>query len=587
MLREFFTANQEIVSTFLLRTLFCIFSLNIYIITALMLKSMSLQNRIVLLDVVSLQTIFLCLATQPMIVAFRSLRSPARYLYQAQLRLNRLPQITTLKIKLATYYEVLTSGEPFAFSVGPLGKVTSQNVLQNDEEDQNEQRRQADDPTPNRLQRIGVMISTYESTGSIAHPLQQRAVERLHEELDRLWNSNISEEAFRVVTELMNRSQRLLSASSERATTLSSASIPLAAAREKKPIDIRGLLHFDGSILDYPRYRADMHQAVMSLSQRTDQEKYMAICRTLDRVPLSYLGEIDHERPDLGKVWQLLDKEYLSGVNVEDALRREIQRHPHLSSRSLLHQWISFLDTARKLQRRVEAGNLSSSSDRALYHVLLTKLTLEDRERAALRGGTLSSLVMVLEEFVNRARVQSEKPEGQDRPRDHRGQEHRREASRVRAHTVTPGVCLFCGKGHAMRNCLLPIRLKFKALRRRNDAGAAWPIGHLLISAKAVVSVVESYTTSLFATNHQKERGEGTYPRKRRLPSINAATSTAGEGPTLDGRVFLDSGSTDSFISESFAVALGADLIEDTPRVVHAFGGGGPTSKSTSSPKYD
>lgn len=130
MLREFFTANQEIVSTFLLRTLFCIFSLNIYIITALMLKSMSLQNRIVLLDVVSLQTIFLCLATQPMIVAFRSLRSPARYLYQAQLRLNRLPQITTLKIKLATYYEVLTSGEPFAFSVGPLGKVTSQNVLQ-------------------------------------------------------------------------------------------------------------------------------------------------------------------------------------------------------------------------------------------------------------------------------------------------------------------------------------------------------------------------------------------------------------------------------------------------------------------------
>ncbi|KAH9400338.1 hypothetical protein TYRP_001903 [Tyrophagus putrescentiae] len=174
------------------------------------------------------------------------------------------------------------------------------NVLagaQNDEEDHDERRSQADDPTPNRLQRIGIMISTYESTGSIAHPLQQQAVERLHEELDRLWNSNISEEAFRVVTELMSRSQRLLSASSERTATLSSASIPSAAAPREETMLTR--ITYDPKekrwSVPLPWYNTDRPQNNRAAVYKATQHQSI------------YMDDVFYLGPDLATIQRLIE----------------------------------------------------------------------------------------------------------------------------------------------------------------------------------------------------------------------------------------------------------------------------------------
>src|SRR5699024_6905362 len=99
--------------------------------------------------------------------------------------------------------------------------------------------------------------------------------------------------------------------------------------------------------------------------------------------PSSYLGELDPSNPNLEQLWKILDAEYLSGVNVEDAIRREVERIAKIDTDSPVQRWINLLNTVRQLCRRVNAGTLSTSSERTLYHLLLSKLPPDDRKVAA------------------------------------------------------------------------------------------------------------------------------------------------------------------------------------------------------------
>ena len=117
------TTNQDIVSPTFFLAMTSMFGLNVYATTMLVLKSLPFAEKMLLLVLCALQVFFVLLAMRPMIMAIQSLYSSCRYLHRAQPALEK--SNAALKIKLLTMHEVLTSREKFAFTVGSMGKITT------------------------------------------------------------------------------------------------------------------------------------------------------------------------------------------------------------------------------------------------------------------------------------------------------------------------------------------------------------------------------------------------------------------------------------------------------------------------------
>ena len=118
------TTNREIISPILLLVMISMFGVNVYATTMLVLKSLPFEQKMLLLVVCFLQTFFILLSMLQLIKATEALYSSCRHLHRAQLVLLDKAHLS-LKIKLFTLNEVLTSGGKFAFTVGPVGKITS------------------------------------------------------------------------------------------------------------------------------------------------------------------------------------------------------------------------------------------------------------------------------------------------------------------------------------------------------------------------------------------------------------------------------------------------------------------------------
>ena len=117
------TTNRKVVSPLLLLTIVSMFGANVYATAMLVLKRLLFEQKMLLLVVCALQTFFTFLGLLPMIKATGALYRSCRYLHLAQPALDK--SNLSLKIKLFTLNEVLTSGSKFAFTVGSVGKVTS------------------------------------------------------------------------------------------------------------------------------------------------------------------------------------------------------------------------------------------------------------------------------------------------------------------------------------------------------------------------------------------------------------------------------------------------------------------------------
>ncbi|KAH9396471.1 hypothetical protein TYRP_019490 [Tyrophagus putrescentiae] len=120
LIRDILISDRQLVSFLLFLLLLSMFGLNVFAMVALLTveseKSLPLFEKSFLFVVVALQFTLTGIGLKPMVDAHRTLHSPARLLFRA--------------LKLSTYYEILTSGEAFAFSVGPVGKITSNALLQ-------------------------------------------------------------------------------------------------------------------------------------------------------------------------------------------------------------------------------------------------------------------------------------------------------------------------------------------------------------------------------------------------------------------------------------------------------------------------
>lgn len=140
LVQDIITSDRQFVSKLLFFLLISMFGLNVFAMVALLsvheTKSLSFFEKSFLLAIVLLQSVLTGVGLKPMIDAHRALHSPARLLYRVVGILgssSRSPAAHLylhLKLKLSTYYEVLTCGEPFAFSVFSIGKVTSNALLQ-------------------------------------------------------------------------------------------------------------------------------------------------------------------------------------------------------------------------------------------------------------------------------------------------------------------------------------------------------------------------------------------------------------------------------------------------------------------------
>src|SRR5699024_2126373 len=101
---------------------------------------------------------------------------------------------------------------------------------------------------------------------------------------------------------------------------------------------------------------------------------------------------------------ELLDEEYLSGRNVEDAIKLKVHRVKPVTAKSPIKDWLEYQTIVKQLLLFVKAGHLTSTAEMDVYKVLVQKLASEDEEPAARRGSTLNDLSAVTDEFVNRAR---------------------------------------------------------------------------------------------------------------------------------------------------------------------------------------
>ncbi|KAH9403234.1 hypothetical protein TYRP_015115 [Tyrophagus putrescentiae] len=117
LIEDTLTMDRQLVSRVLLFGLLSYFSFNIYTLTLFLFRQhLSTVERGFIFALFCLNPALVLHTLQTMISVHRAMHSPAKALHKA--------------LKLSTYVEVLTTGEKFAFSVGPIGKVTSSAVLE-------------------------------------------------------------------------------------------------------------------------------------------------------------------------------------------------------------------------------------------------------------------------------------------------------------------------------------------------------------------------------------------------------------------------------------------------------------------------
>ncbi len=137
MVLEVVRSNKQIVSSLLLTVIIVVTGLNIYAVSMLTLngRSLSLAHQTMLLVLCVKQFVFSAFGLWPMMVLSSELhRRPSVLIYRSLMYVKcRGPLeggavggdvVLLLKMQLATYFEMINGEEKFAFSAGPIGKVT-------------------------------------------------------------------------------------------------------------------------------------------------------------------------------------------------------------------------------------------------------------------------------------------------------------------------------------------------------------------------------------------------------------------------------------------------------------------------------
>ncbi len=148
---DMLTQNRQLTSRLLFFGLISLFGFTLYSFSMFTLKD-HLKNSFVSLSSL-LVLVIIFIGIRPLIAATRLMHRPAKELLYSSLQClswcescesehhssykiesrrrygSRLVELH-LKVKLATYYEVLNSGEKFAFSAGALGKITPSALFQ-------------------------------------------------------------------------------------------------------------------------------------------------------------------------------------------------------------------------------------------------------------------------------------------------------------------------------------------------------------------------------------------------------------------------------------------------------------------------
>lgn len=236
--------------------------------------------------------------------------------------------------------------------------------------------------------------------------------------------------------------------------------------------DFSKLMKFDSKdILEYPMYRANMRQLVIKNDAYTPQQKHNAFCQTLDKEARSFLLSINPEEPDLEKVLQILDDQFLRGTTVEDALRNVIQSAPPLTKTSTLQEWHQFRAMVDSMNARVKAGTLNSTAEHHFHMELIGKMPYYDQNLARMEGTDIQSLANVVEKCIRRTRLigeqtthrESKTPQHSPR-RDSRfhpyGKMSNHQEGRSSQVYVTKETCFFCNGLHGMNDCPESLSLK-------------------------------------------------------------------------------------------------------------------------------
>lgn len=131
------TIDSETASQLLLFLLLTCFGLNVYTVAMLTLnRALASFVQSILFFICFIQVVTIGFGLKTMIAVHSVLHGPSKMLYKA-IGLCKTNNKSTyfnprfsLKLKLVTYYEVLNTGSPFAFSVGNFAKITQKSLYQ-------------------------------------------------------------------------------------------------------------------------------------------------------------------------------------------------------------------------------------------------------------------------------------------------------------------------------------------------------------------------------------------------------------------------------------------------------------------------
>lgn len=319
------------------------------------------------------------------------------------------------------------------------------------------------------LRRIGQLVESLDDSRTII-AADQKQLESFFSKLEEYVYQDINEAEFHYVQFVQERIRELLRNAGPFTVQLP----PAEKVNRAKPFDINKLLKFSGKALDYPAYRASMMTEVVSSTEHTPTQMFVAFHGTLNSASRDYLATIDPAEPNIDQVVSLLDEEYLDGTKVEDAIREEVRAVSNTPSNAKPAEWNALKSVVDRLQLRVQNRTISSTAEKEFRRDLLSRLSWKDKETALLDGDDLASLAITLERFLRRARELERSGDSNVTRKDTRdfnrkesrfhpySQQRPRENNQPRPRTFTtvPEGCFYCDRKHEMKDCPESLEVK-------------------------------------------------------------------------------------------------------------------------------
>ena len=360
----------------------------------------------------------------------------------------------------------------------------------------------------------------------------------------------------------------------------SSVAPPVSSSTKLPRLDLQS---FDGDILEWISFRDMFSSAVHQNSSIPKVQKLVYLKSLLRGEAARQIQSLVLSDNNYDTAWKLLHDRYQNDREILFSVLRRLFSQSNSSSSAMTIR--NLVDSTKECIRSLEFLNLKpeKSTEAMILFILVEKLDQTSRQlwEQSLQGTSVPALSILFDFLEQRARAVAAATGPNSvpvKPKSHRGEE-----SHKRVHTFhgqSSSTCKSCnGQFHPLYRCskflTMGIADRYEFLKKQNACFNCLTVGHstnsctskfrckqckklhhtLLHSGTNPEQSIPSVTPSqAIAQSHHVSKNS---PSTQGLLTTAIAQVEGSDGSLHLCRSFLDSGSTASFVSESFVTQLG------------------------------